>query len=133
MRLRLGQLAPFADSLELDVERTPVCRACLSFVSMSLGDGDAREAKVWARRMTPDIWAEGLAEPALAAVRAACEAGLLHAEECLADLEERGGRSVVARAIVLRLAADLCELTWTKLALVTAAQERLALAPPEWN
>ena len=133
MRLRLSQLGPFARALDLDLGRIRVCFACLSFVSCPLAEGDLDEAKVWARRMTPDLWAEGLAEPALRAVRKARLAGLRYGEECLADLEERGGRSVVARAIVLRLAADLHERTRTEMQLEAAARPRLALAPPEWN
>lgn len=133
MRLRLGQLASFAAQLDLDVSRTPICYACLSFVSFPLDEGDEREARSWARRMTPFIWEEGLAEPALAAVRKARAAGVPRAAACLADLEERGGRSVVARAIVLRLAADLAARTRTELRLAATARPRLALAPPELN
>ena len=133
MRLRLGQLASFAAALDLDLERTPVCLACLSFVSGSLRDGDEREARSWARRMTPFIWEEGLAEPALRAVRKARLAGVGAAGECLADLEERGGRSVVARAIVLRLGAELAERERLVFGLHERTRSRLALAPPEWN
>jgi hypothetical protein len=133
MRLRLGALAPFASGLDLDVSRTGICYACLSFVSFPLEEGEEREARSWARRMTPTIWEEGLAEHALAAVRKARDAGVAGAEACLADLEARGGRSVVARAIVLRLAADLSQRTRTEMRLWGAARGRLALAPPEWN
>jgi hypothetical protein len=133
MRLRLGALAPFASGLDLDVGRTGICYACLSFVSFPLDAGDEREARSWARRMTPFIWEEGLAEHALEAVRKARDDGVAGAEACLADLEARGGRSVVARAIVLRLAADLTQRTRTEMRLEAAARPRLALAPPEWN
>jgi hypothetical protein len=133
MRLRLGTLAPFASGLDLDVSRTGICYACLSFVSFPLDAGDEREARSWARRMTPYIWEEGLAEHALAAVRNARDAGVPGADACLADLEQRGGFSVVARAIVLRLAADLAERTRTEMQLEDAARGRLALSPPEWN
>ncbi len=133
MRLRLGELASFASALDLDVGRTPICYACLGLVSVPLAAGDEPEARSWARRMTPDIWEEGLAEPALAAVRRARDDGVASADACLADLEARGGRSVVARAIVLRLAADLAVRTRTALRLEAAARPRLELAPPEWN
>ncbi len=133
MRLRLAKVAPFAAALDLDLARTTVCHACLGFVSFPLDAGEVEEARSWARRLTPYIWAEGLAEPALAAVRQAAEDGAPLAEACLADLEERGGRSVVARAIVLRLAADLTARTRTELALEQAARPRLQLATPEWN
>jgi hypothetical protein len=133
MRLYLAKVAPFAAALDLDLSRMTVCHACLSFVSMPLAAGEVEEARSWARRMTPFIWQEGLAEPALAAVRKAYAARVPGAEACLADLEARGGRSVVARAIVLRLAADLAERTRIALAAEAAARPQLELAPPEWN
>ena len=82
--------------LGLDVDRLPICQACLSFVSMSLDD--PKKARHWTFRMTPHIWDEGLREPALEAVRRSGDA------EALADLEARGSRSKTARAIVMHLA-----------------------------
>ena len=99
-----------ADALvrELDVDLdTGICHACLSFVSFALDDGDPAEIARWLRRMTPDLWADGLSEQALAAVRRACERGVPDASAALADLERKGGRSSVARAIVRRLADEL--------------------------
>lgn len=83
-------------ALGLDVDRIPICPACLSFVSCSLGD--AKEARHWCFAMTPHLWAEGLREPALEAVRRSGD------EAALADLEAKGGRSRTARAIVMELA-----------------------------
>jgi hypothetical protein len=120
-------------SLDLDLDGVGICHACLSFVSFPLDGGDAREARHEARTMTPILWDEGLAGPALAAVRAARNAGIAGAEEALADLQRRGGRSAVARAIVLRLAAELAEETRARLRLLEASRPRLELAPPEWN
>ena len=82
--------------LGLDVDRIPICHACLSFVSMSLKD--PKEARHWTFRMTPNLWEEGLREPALDAVRR------LGDRAALADLEANGGRSKTARAIVMELA-----------------------------
>lgn len=82
--------------LGLDVDRLPICQACLSFVSMSLDD--PKEARRWCFEMTPAIWDEGLREPALEAVRKSGDV------EALADLEAKGGRSKTARAIVMELA-----------------------------
>lgn len=82
--------------LGLDIDRLPICQACLSFVSMSLDD--PKEARHWCFEMTPAIWDEGLREPALEAVRKSGDA------EALADLETWGGRSKTARAIVMELA-----------------------------
>src|SRR5215218_6996765 len=103
----LARARAFAARLDLDIHRIPVCYACLSFVSFPLDAGDERKAKSWARRMTADIWDEGLAEPALAAVRRARDEAVPDAAAALDDLERKGGRSGVARGIVLRLAADL--------------------------
>ncbi len=82
--------------LGLDVDRIPICHACLSFVSMSLKD--PKEARHWTFQMTPTLWEEGLREPALDAVRR------LGDRAALADLEANGGRSKTARAIVMHLA-----------------------------
>src|SRR5438046_10760671 len=98
MPLRLGLLAGFAAALDLELARTRVCLACLSFVSASLRKGDEREARSWTRRLTPDIWIEGLAAPALEAVRQASSNGLRYADAWLDDLEGRGGQRGGARA-----------------------------------
>ena len=119
--------------LDLDLGHIGICHACLSFVSLPLAAGDEREARSWARRMTPDLWEEGLAGPALAAVRDAAAGGVAGAEAALADLEEKGGRSAVARAIVLRLATELVEQMRAEQRLLEASRSRLELAPPEWN
>src|SRR6266511_2125940 len=93
-----SQATVLAAALDLDVSRIPICYPCLSFVAFARDDADARRE---ARRVTPDIWDEGLKEAALAALRDAAAA--------LADASGRGGRSPVARAIVLCLAAQLAE------------------------
>src|SRR5829696_2896895 len=129
----LARARVVAAHLDLDVGRLPICYACLSFVSFPLDRGDEREAISWARKMTPDIWHEGLGEPALEAVGRARDAGVMGAEAALADLDRAGGRSAVARAIVLRLAADLARRTRTEMRLEAAARDRLTLAPPELN
>jgi len=116
--------------LDLDLN-AGICHACLSFVSFALDDGDPVEAARQVRRMTPDLWDDGLAEPALAAVRRACEVGAPDAEAALADLERRGGRSSVARSIVRRLAEELSRRARTEMRLEALARDRLRLAPPE--
>jgi hypothetical protein len=92
-----------ARELDLDVHDIAVCRACLSFVSLAIDAGDPREIRLWTNRMTPDLWPEGLEEPAKLALKRAGQ------YETLADVEQNGGHSHVARAIVLRLAAQLAE------------------------
>jgi hypothetical protein len=92
--------------LSLDI---PICFACLSFVSMAIDGGDARDVAHEVAQMTPVLWDEGLAEPALAAAREGVQRGVAGADRVLADLEEHGRRSPAARAIVERLGALLCE------------------------
>jgi hypothetical protein len=123
----------FVARLEVDIGATQICYACLSFVSLPLDEGDEREALSWARRMTPDLWYEGLEEYALATVSAARDAGVRDAEAAWADIELNRGRSAVARALVLRLAEDLSRRTRTEMRIEAAARGRLALAPPELN
>lgn len=93
--------------LDLDEALMRVCHACLSFVSFPLSDGETKVARREARRMAPELWADGLEEPALAAIRDAAARGVPGASRALLDLEARGARSHVAQAIVLRLAAEL--------------------------
>jgi hypothetical protein len=97
-------LAPLIAALDLDVDRIPICGLCLTFVSFPLDDGDERTAKREARKMAPILWDEGLAEPALGAVRRARDRGVPLAREMLDELEQGGGRSAAAREIVLHLA-----------------------------
>lgn len=108
MTLSTVRADAIAARLELDLD-DGICHACLSFVSFAIDDGDEREVRGWVRRMTPDIWSDGLDAQAFAAVRKACDAGVADSEQALADLEAKGGRSVVARAIVRRLAGELAE------------------------
>jgi|SRR5579862_6839834 len=97
-------LGPLIAALGLDVDRIPICQLCLSLVSFPLDGGDERTAKREARKMAPILWEEGLAEPALAAVRRARDRGSALAREVLDELEQGGGRSAAAREIVLHLA-----------------------------
>src|SRR6266508_298126 len=101
-----SQATVLAAALDLDVSRIPICYPCLSFVAFARDDADARRE---ARRVTPDIWDEGLKEAALAALRHAADTCVRDAAAALADASGRGGRSPVARAIVLCLAAQLAE------------------------
>ncbi len=106
-RISFGAAAELATRLDLDLDDTPICLACLSFVTLPLGSGNEREARTWARRVTPDIWAEGLEQPAVLALRRARAAGIAAAEVALADVGEHGGRSLTAQGIVWHLAGDL--------------------------
>jgi hypothetical protein len=92
-----------ARKLDLDVDDIGICHACLSFVSFAIAEGNVREIRRWTNKMTPDLWAEGLEQPARMALRRAEE------YEALVDLDRNGARSNVAKAIVRKLAADLHE------------------------
>jgi hypothetical protein len=122
-----------AAKLDLDVSTIGICHACLSFVSFAIDDGIPSKIAGETRRMTPDLWAEGLREPALVAVRRARDEGVRDADAALEELESLGSRSGVARAIVRRLAADLTRRTRIELRLEALARPRLSLAPPEQN
>ena len=131
-----GLPQPRADALAATVDvglDCRICLACLSFVSMALDGGDPSDIARELRRMTPDIWHDGLSEIAIAAVRCARDLGVADADAALADLDERGGRSVVARAIVRRLAEELSRRARTTTRVQTMARDRSLLAPPEWN
>lgn len=96
-----------AGALDLDVDDVPICLACLSFVSFAIDSGDEREIRRWTMRMTPDLWEEGLALPARLAVQRAARRGVADAADALVELEQRGPRSKIARAIIRRLGAQL--------------------------
>ena len=99
--------AELAATLDLDVDEAGICHACLSFVSFPLRDGDERETARATAEFAPILWDEGLAEPATWALERAHADGVPHADAGLADIGARRGRSVTAKAIVRRLAADL--------------------------
>lgn len=100
---------------------------------MPLGRGDLKTAKREARQMTPILWDEGLAEPALAAARLAAAGHVEGAAHALADLEHNGGRSATARAIVLELAAEQYRRSRARFRLVEEARDRMPPVLPEWN
>jgi hypothetical protein len=109
------QARAVAQSLELDLDEIDICLACLSFVSFPLRAGDDREVRRALASVTPHLWEEGLALPAVAALERARQAGVQNAEAALADIDEYGSRSRVVREIVIRLAADLGRASYTTL------------------
>jgi hypothetical protein len=111
-----------ARNLDLDVDDIGICHACLSFVSFAIDEGNVREIKRWTNRMTPDLWADGLEQPARMALRRAEE------YEALEDLDRNGARSNVAKAIVRRLARDL-----SKRAKGDLLRMGFRPWPPEWR
>jgi hypothetical protein len=122
----------FADRLNIGLD-TGVCLACLGIVCMAIDGGDPAEIRRTLRVMSPDLWMDGLAEPALAAVRAAHGQGDPEARAALEELERRGGRSTVAQAIVRHLAEKLRRRVRAELRVEELARPRLRRSPPEWN
>ena len=122
----------FAAGLDVGLD-SGICFACLGIVAMALDFGGPGDVARELDRMTPDLWADGLSEVAIAAVRRSRDTGVPDAHVALADLEERGGRSVVARAIVQKLAEELSRRVHTTARVEEAARGRSLLRPPEWN
>ena len=121
-----------AARLDLDFD-AGICLACLGFVAWALDNGDLVEIARETTRVTRDLWDEGLAEQAFAAVQDARDRGIPDADAAFADLERNAGTSSVARSIVRRLAEQLCEQVRIETHLRVAARDRLGLAPPELN
>jgi hypothetical protein len=95
-----------AEALDLHLDSTPVCLACLSFVSFPLGDGDERTAKREARRIARDLWAEGLAGPLRTALEDARRRGVEGASEALQEVESAGARAAIVATVIYRLAQE---------------------------
>lgn len=110
-----------------------ICLLCLSLVSDRLRTGTVHEIRGGLCAMTPTLWDEGLEPAAVAAVREAAAADVPDADAALLELEARGGRSGVARAIVRQLALRLTREAQTELRLMDFARDRLSVASPEWN
>jgi hypothetical protein len=101
------QAQAVAQAIDLELDEVDICLACLSFVSFPLREGDDREVRRALASVTPHLWEEGLALPAVAALERARRAGVPYADAALADITTRGSRSPVVREIVFRLAAEL--------------------------
>lgn len=131
-KLSQQQAEAVARVLDVGLE-APICLACLSFVSMAVDKGDPKDVAAQVRRITPELWVEGLEGPALAAARRAVAAGVPGAQQALADLERKGGRSPVARALVLRLGEELSRRVRADVARWTAIGTRPGGTRPELN
>ena len=121
--MTVAEARAFVRELDLDVDRLPICLACLSIVSMQIDGGNQRRINGAVQSMTPDLWAEGLELPAWTALEEARDRGVPGAEEAIGDVLERGCHSRVARAIVRLLAEQLAE---------RAAGDRLKMGFKPW-
>jgi hypothetical protein len=125
--------AELAARLGLDVDSSGVCLACLGFVAMPLTDGDEATARREARRLVVDLWCVGLDRPLVEALAGARDDGVPGAGAALHDVEVRGPRASIVRAVVLRLAHELAERTRAELRLVADARARGPRGVPELN
>lgn len=107
MTLGAEQAGPLAAALELDLHTAGICHACLCIVSFAIDTGDERDIRRETRLLAAPLWEEGLALPVRVALERALRAGVPLAAEAIADIEQRGHRSPVVRAIVRRLGAEL--------------------------
>lgn len=105
--LTKGHAAALAERLELDVRSAGVCVACLTFAAFPLDLGHEREARREARKLTPILWAEGLELTTLLALETARRDGVADALAAIEDVRTHGAGSLVAEAIVWRLANGL--------------------------
>src|SRR2546430_16993975 len=96
-----------AQALDLDIDASGICRACLASVGFPLDGGDAREVRRALSFFTPLLWDEGLERAAREALERGRQTGIPNAEAALADVRANGSRSRVVKALVIRLAADL--------------------------
>lgn len=107
--MRCGWAAEVVDGLDLRLDSAGICLACLTFVAFPLDSGDERSARREARRLAPDLWAEGLELTAMLALENAKREGVERAEDAIEDVRRNGSRSAVVQAIVWRLAELMVE------------------------
>ena len=105
--MTVAEAQALAVKLDLDVDDTGICLACLSIVSFAIYGGNPRKIAGAVASITPDLWEEGLALPAQLALERARRRGLPQAGAALDEARKLGARSRIARAIVRRLGADL--------------------------
>jgi hypothetical protein len=69
--------------------------------------GDEADARQTTSKFSVWLWEEGLALPLRRALERARVRGSASAERAIADVDRRGGRSIVVKAVVRRLAEDM--------------------------
>jgi hypothetical protein len=105
----LSQVRATELARRLEIPFDGICLACLSLVTSAIHAGDPRDVSTWVRRMTPDLWSDGLDEIAVEHIVRLCDRDDPEALEAHADLARNGYRTPIARAIVLDLALRLAE------------------------
>ena len=122
----------FAGRLDVGLD-SGVCLACVGIVCMAMDGGDPAEIRRELRAMSPDIWMDGLAEPALAAVRAAHGRGDPDAQAALEELNAEAAAARLRRRSCGTSAEKLRRQVHTELRVEELARPRLRRSPPEWN
>jgi hypothetical protein len=105
----LSHVRATALARRLEIPFDGICLACLSFVSSAVRSGDARDVHTWVRRMTPELWSDGLDEIVTEALVRHSDREDADAVEAHADVVRDGSRTTIARAVVLDLALRLAE------------------------
>ena len=98
-----------ADRLELDLMSAGVCLPCLTYIAFPLDLGEERKARREARRLAPELWADGLELATMLALENARRDGVVGANEALVEVDRLGPRSAEVEAIVWRLAEQMVE------------------------
>jgi hypothetical protein len=100
-----------AASLDVTLASHGVCPACLCEVAWDREHGDERAQRRTYAEFAPNLWLEGLGETVRRALVVAAHDGVPGAAAALTDLEARGLRSGIFRAVVNRLADQLARET----------------------
>jgi hypothetical protein len=95
----MDEIESMASALPVGLHSRGVCPMCLLF----LVQGGPEAAVV------TNLWAEGMGDSVRAELAEAARRGVVGAADALADLDARGCRSSIFRAIVRRLARELDE------------------------
>jgi hypothetical protein len=77
------------------------------FVAAAVESGDEADARRTTARFARWLWEEGLALPTRRALERARVRGSPLAERAIADVDSRGARSIVVKAVVRHLAEDM--------------------------
>jgi hypothetical protein len=96
-----------AAALDVSLASRGVCPACLCEIAWDRVHGDEREQRRTYAEFAPNLWLEGLGETVRRALVVAAHDDVPGAAAALTDLETRGLRSAVFRAVVNRLADQL--------------------------
>jgi hypothetical protein len=107
--MRGDAVAELMSGLELDFMTSGVCLPCLTLVAFPLDRGDVRAARREASELAPVMWEDGLDFATMLALESAKRDGVPCAQDAIDDVSRNGARSVVAGAILWRLAEGMVE------------------------